>query len=132
MASPRPSAVLRTALRYAAALFGVGALGGIAALVLSDGAHHLLPTALHPHVAALPLILIGLSYLCLLPGQKRQWRETAQGTLLSTAFILWGAEMLLTPSRWTTAMDIAVVTIFVVDLGTIVLGQLRQPGQGTV
>jgi hypothetical protein len=40
--------------------------------------------------------------------------------------VLWGSEQFLAASRWVTLMDSAVITIFVVDLGLIVLDHLKR------
>lgn len=111
--------------RWLTTLFFGLALVGIAALLLSDSWHRLRPSALHPRMAALPLILIGLAYACLQFSARRSRRELAQGLALGTAFLLWGIEQLLPPSPWVTLMDCLVVTIFVVDLSFIIVEHLR-------
>jgi len=111
--------------RWLATLFFGLALAGIAALLLSDAWHRLRPSALHSRMAALPLIMIGLSYACLQFSARRSRRELAQGLALGTAFLLWGGEQLLPPSPWVTLMDCLVVTIFVVDLSFIIAEHLR-------
>lgn len=111
--------------RWLTTLFFGLALVGIAALLLSDAWHRLRPSALHPRLAALPLILIGLSYACLQFSARRSRRELAQGLALGTAFLLWGVEQLLPPSSIVTLMDCLVVTIFVVDLSFIIVEHLR-------
>ena len=45
---------------------------------------------------------------------------------LGLAFVLWGAEQLLPVSRWVTAMDCLVVTIFVIDLSLITIEHLKR------
>ena len=77
-------------------------------------------------MAALPLMLIGLSYVCLQFSARRTRRELAQGLALGTAFLLWGGEQLLPPTPLVTVMDGAVVTIFVVDLSFIIMEHLKR------
>jgi hypothetical protein len=100
------------------------ALATVGTLVVSDLAHGLRPTGLHSSLAALALIMIGASYVSLQIISRRPRHELVKGILLGGAFALWGIEQLLPAGRWTTAMDTAVIAIFVVDLGMIILNGL--------
>jgi hypothetical protein len=73
------------------------------------------------------LILIGCSCACLQLISRRPRQELVKGILLGSAFALWGVEQLLPTGRWTTAMDTAVISIFVVDLGMIIINGLERP-----
>lgn len=109
-------------------------LASLAALVMllaSDTTHRLRFTRTHQQAGALALILIGSSYICLQLSAKRPWTEMLKGTLLGLAFLLWGAEQLLPSSPLVTAMDTAVVTIFVVDLSLIIIEHLRRKDHET-
>ena len=55
--------------------------------------------------------------------------EKTKGILLGLAFVLWGAEQLLSTSIWVTVMDSLVITIFVVDLALIIMEHLRHKDQ---
>jgi hypothetical protein len=103
------------------------AMATVGILVVSDAAHGLRLTSLHSHLGALALIMIGASYVNLQIISRRPRHELVKGILLGSAFALWGMEQLLPPSRWTTAMDTAVIAIFVVDLGMIILNGLERP-----
>jgi len=103
------------------------ALVTIGILVVTDVAHGLGPTILHSRLGAVALILVGSSYVSLQIISRRPRNEFVKGILLGSAFALWGGEQLLPASRWTTAMDTAVVAIFVVDLGKIIFDELRRP-----
>jgi hypothetical protein len=100
------------------------ALGTIVLLVISDAAHGLRFTALHSRLGAFALIMIGLSHVSLQIVSGRPRGELVKGILLGGAFALWGTEQFLPPSRLVTAMDTAVVAIFVVDLAMIILNGL--------
>jgi hypothetical protein len=102
------------------------ALLGIAALLLFDTLNHLRLTPVHQRLGALSLMLIGFSYIMLQLSARRRWNEMLKGVLLGTAFLLWGCEQLLPPSPLVTAMDGAVIAIFVVDLSLIILEYLRR------
>jgi hypothetical protein len=96
-------------------------------LAVTDVAHGLQPTGLHSHLGALALIMVGSSCVSLHVVSRRPRRDLAKGIILGAAFVLWGIEQLLPASRWTTAMDTAVIMIFVVDLGLIILDGLGRP-----
>jgi hypothetical protein len=109
----------------------LSALATIATLLVSDGIHRLKPTSVHQHVGAFSLILIGFSYVCLQLSAQRPRGEMLKGVLLGVAFLLWGCEQLLPPSNLVTAMDTAVVTIFVADLSLIIFQHLRRKDHET-
>ncbi len=113
-------------LRWLCALLFLSALVGIAVLLVSDAARHYSFAAVHQRVAAFPLLLIGLSYICLQLSATRPRGEMLKGVLLGLAFVLWGGEQLLPPTALVTVMDGAVVTIFVVDLALIIAEYLRR------
>lgn len=77
-------------------------------------------------MGALPLILIGLSYMSFQLSVELGRSEKAKGLLLGLAFVLWGTEQLLPPSAWVTVMDSLVITIFVVDLALIIIEHLKR------
>lgn len=109
----------------------LAALAALAILLISDGMHRLTFTPIHQQAGALALMLIGSSYIGLQLSLKRRWSEMLKGILLGTAFLLWGGEQLLPASRLVTAMDTAVVTIFVLDLGLIITEHLRRKDHET-
>ncbi len=47
-----------------------------------------------------------------------------RGILLGIAFVFWGGEQLLPSSSLVTVMDSIVITIFIVDLGLIIVEHL--------
>jgi hypothetical protein len=103
------------------------ALATIGILIVTDMAHGLRFTSLHSHLGAVALIMIGSSYVSLQVISRRSRDERVKGILLGSAFALWGIEQLLPPGRWTTAMDTAVIAIFVADLAMITLNGLERP-----
>jgi hypothetical protein len=113
-------------LRGLSLLLFLLAVGGIIVLLTSDVSHGLRLTAFHQQSSALALVLIGASYISLQLSAKRRWNEKLKGIFLGFAFVLWGSEQFLPASRMVTLMDSAVITIFVVDLGLIILDYLRR------
>ena len=99
-------------------------------LVISDTLNQLRPTLLHRQAGALAFVLIGASYVSLQFSGRRPWHERLKGVLLGVAFLFWGSGQFLSPSPWVTAMDTAVVLIFVIDLSLIIVERLRGNPQG--
>jgi hypothetical protein len=113
-------------LRSLSLLLFVLAVGGLIVLLTSDVFHSLRLTSFHQQSSAVALILIGASYISLQLTLKRRWSEKLKGVALGFAFVLWGSEQFLPASRMVTLMDSAVITIFVVDLGLIILDYLKR------
>jgi hypothetical protein len=116
---------MRKMLRGGSALLFLLALAGITVLWESDARHAFGLTPLHQQVGAWALILIGSSYILLQLAVRRRGGEALKGIALGAAFVLWGGEQFLAPGPAVTAIDSVVITIFVVDLSLIVIGQLR-------
>jgi hypothetical protein len=112
-------------LRSLSALCFLSALVALAILLISDISSQLDWTSVHHHAGSLAFILIGASYVILQFHPRRRFKEILKGLPLGVAFLLWGFEQLLPPSRWVTLMDTLVVLVFVTDLGFIILQRLR-------
>jgi hypothetical protein len=109
-----------------ATLFGC-ALGALLTLLVSDGYNYFQYTAFHRKAGAWSFMLIGLSYIALQFRAKQAAAETVKKLLLGMGFTLWGAEMFL-PQGWlATAVDTAVIVIFVVDLSLLIVQRLARP-----
>jgi len=112
-------------LRVLSLILFLSALAGLAVLLISDALHGLQLTPFHQQSEAAALIFIGASYICLQLSGAQRWNEKMKGIFLGLAFVLWGGEQFLPASRLVTLMDSAVITIFVVDLGLIILDRLK-------
>ena len=95
-------------------------------LLISDAMNALAPTAVHHCAGALAFILIGSSYVALQISLQRPSAEKAKAILLGIAFLFWGSGQFLPPSLFATAMDTAVVVIFVIDLSLIIVENLKR------
>jgi hypothetical protein len=113
-------------LRSLSLLLFILAVGGIIVLLTSDVSSALRLTSFHQQSSAVALILIGASYISLQLSAKRRWHGKLKGVFLGFAFVLWGSEQFLPASQVVTLMDSAVITIFVVDLGLIILDHLKR------
>ena len=110
---------------FSAVLFFL-ALAGIAVLLVFDTVNRLEYTPVHQRTGALTFMLIGASFISLQLSFGRPFRERRKQLALGVAFFLWGGEQFLPPGPWVTAVDSAVVLIFVVDLSLIIVERLKQ------
>jgi len=76
--------------------------------------------------SAIPLIVIGLSYLSLIFTVPRTWGQRFLGVLVSVAFIFWGAEQFMNDVRWISLIDDIVVFLFVLDLSIVIRKNLAE------
>lgn len=117
---------MTTLFRWLSTLLFVSALLAVATLLVSDATSALTLTELHRRAGALSFMLIGASYVALQLSVRRPRGEKLKAILLGTAFLFWGSGQFLPPSLFATAMDSAVVVIFVVDLSLIIIENLKR------
>jgi hypothetical protein len=115
-----------TLFRLLSAILFVSAIAAMLTLLVSDALNALSPTSLHRGAGALAFMLIGSSYVALQISLRRPRSEKLKAILLGTAFLFWGSGQFLPPSLFATAMDTAVVVIFVVDLSLIIIETLKR------
>jgi hypothetical protein len=114
-------------LRMLCGVFFMAAVGALSWLLLPDLWENFQPSPRHAQAGALALMLVGLSFICLQLGSVERRRETLKRLLLGLAFVLWGGEQFLPPGPAATAVDSAVIAIFVIDLGLVIAGRLEKP-----
>jgi len=126
-------------LRSAAGVLALAALLGSAALLLNDAAPQLIafgkvvvamaPRAWalldHAPLSALPLLLVGGSYIALQGLLRPAPIELLKRLMLGSAFLLWGIVQLMPPSIVATDLGDLVIALYVLDLGIIVQAELR-------
>jgi hypothetical protein len=115
---------MNTLLRSLSGVFFLLALMALAFLVLSDVRLGFQTNGFHPRAEALALIFIGASFVCLQMRAGVRSKTRLKSILLGLAFVLWGLEQFLAPGPGVNAIDCAVITIFVVDLGLVIKGSL--------
>jgi hypothetical protein len=103
---------------------------GIIVLALLSGVVLLLSDVVstpfsHTPVSASPLLLIGVAYLIFQLLTRPKPLDLFKACIVSLAFILWGVDQLL-PSGWfATLLGDIVITLYVIDLGWMMLERLR-------
>ena len=140
---------MATVFRFLSVTLLVAALAAMLTLLADDAVSALRLTSLHQRAGALSFLLIGASYLLLqfaepragapssssarfddtLPARRvgtRRSREKLKAIFMGLGFIFWGSASLLPPGPCVTAMDTAVVLIFVLDLSLIILDNLKR------
>jgi len=117
---------MTTLFRWLSTVLFVSAIAAMLTLLVADVLNALSPTKLHHHAGALAFMLIGSSYVALQISLHRPPMEKIKAILLGMAFLFWGSGQFLPPSLFATAMDTAVVVIFVVDLSLIIFENLKR------
>jgi hypothetical protein len=80
----------------------------------------------HAPVSAAPLLFIGAAYLSFQVLTRPKPLDLFKAVILSSAFILWGIDQLL-PLGWgATILGDVVITLFVLDLGWMMIDRLKQ------
>lgn len=136
----RPRPPLEELLRWAARVLAWVAILGSAALLLSDAAPQLgvvvkfIATMArrawslfdHAPLSALPLLLVGGSYIALQGLLRPAPVELLKRLMLGSAFLLWGIVQLMPPSALATQLGDLVIALYVLDLGIIIEAELRE------
>ncbi len=130
---------LERLLRCAASLLTVGALLASGVLLLNDATPQLidfvkLVAAMasrawamvgHAPLSAMPLLLVGGSYVALQGLLRPAPILLMKRLLLGAAFLLWGIVQLMPPSVIATDLGDLVIALYVFDLGIIIQAELR-------
>ena len=98
---------------------------GIAALLIFDGLNGLQLTQVHRDLGAWSFMLIGASYVVVLLSSRKSFNAQRKEFALGIAFILWGCEPFVPSGSWATAIDAAVIAIFVIELAAAILARLK-------
>ena len=92
------------------------------ALLTSDVVFTALP---HAPAEASPLLFIGTAYLGLQALLRPKPLDLFKALIISSAFILWGVDQLLPGGRVATTLGDVVVTLYVLDLGWVMIDRLK-------
>jgi hypothetical protein len=76
--------------------------------------------------SAIPLILIGLAFASFQFSSPRTLGQMLLGLAVAAAFVLWGIEQFMPNQNIVSAIDDVVVFLFVLDLGIVICGSLRE------
>jgi len=101
------------------------ALVGGALLLGNDAILHSFSGLPHAPVSAAPLLLIGAASLGFQVLTRPKLLDLFKALLISMAFILWGIDQLLPASWLTTTVGDVVITLYVIDLGWMMIDRLR-------
>jgi len=103
------------------------ALASALVVLALDSFHFLAPDFLPWRLkSAFPLMFIGISYGCLQFTLLRSAKEFALSMAVSVAFILWGVEQFVQDAAVALLIDDVVMFLFVLDLGVVIRGHLKQ------
>ena len=99
----------------------LGLIAGVA-LLTNDVILTILP---HAPVSAAPLLFIGAAYLGFQVLIRPKPLDLFKALIVSSAFILWGVDQLLPGGRFATTLGDVVITLYVVDLGWVMIDRLK-------
>ena len=94
-------------------------------LLLFDFFPQLLPLITHSSISALPLLLIGVAYLCLQARLRPPPLELVKRAMLASAFILWGVDQLLPAGAAATTLGDVVIVLYIIDLALMMRDTLN-------
>ena len=83
----------------------------------------------HAPLSAAPLLFIGVAYLGFQMIIRPSPLDLFKALIVSSAFILWGVDQLLPAGWFATTLGDIVITLYVVDLGWMMLDRLKQSHQ---
>ena len=99
----------------------LGLIAGIA-LLTNDVFFTILP---HAPISAAPLLFIGVAYLGFQVLIRPNPLDLFKALIVSSAFILWGIDQLLPGGRFATTLGDVVITLYVLDLGWVMIDRLK-------
>lgn len=99
------------------------ALGAGLLLLAKDLFLTMLP---HAPVSAAPLLLIGAASLGFQALNRPKLLDLLKALIVSSAFILWGIDQLLPSGGVATTLGDVVITLYVLDLGWVMIDRLKQ------
>jgi len=99
----------------------LGLIAGVA-LLTNDVFFTILP---HAPISAAPLLFIGAAYLGFQVLIRPKPLDLFKALMVSSAFILWGVDQLLPGGRVATTLGDVVITLYVLDLGWVMIDRLK-------
>ncbi len=75
---------------------------------------------------AAPLLCVGIAYLGWLAVDRRPITDLIMQSLIATAFILWGVDLLMPAGQWATFVGAVVIAIYVFDLAWLMERNLHK------
>jgi len=79
----------------------------------------------HAPISAAPLLFIGAAYLGFQVLIRPKPLDLFKALIVSSAFILWGVDQLLPGGRVATTLGDVVITLYVLDLGWVMIDRLK-------
>jgi hypothetical protein len=113
---------LGRAHRVVPVVLGSVTLLTVGTLVVWDLDPALFPARAHDILAAIPLVLIAISYLVYQTAHRPPAQEFAKAILLAIAFLFWAANQLWPNSPQATLFNDIAVALFVLDVFLVIVG----------
>jgi hypothetical protein len=103
-------------------LLGSVTLLTVGTLIVWDVNPALFPARAHNVLAAIPLVLIAISYLVYQTAHRPPAKEFAKAMLLAIAFLFWAANQLWPDLPQATLFNDIAVALFVLDVFLVIVG----------
>jgi hypothetical protein len=103
-------------------VLGSATLLSVGALIAWDVNPAIFPAKAHDILAAIPLVLIAISYLVYQTAHRPPAKEFAKAMLLAIAFLFWAANQMWPDLPQATLFNDIAVVLFVLDVFLVIVG----------
>lgn len=80
------------------------------------------------YISAVPLLLIGVSFLVAQLILRPRWTDLLKNILLAATFILWSVVQLMEQNSLSKKLGDVVIALYVVDLAWVILASVDPSG----
>lgn len=119
-----PLTILKNAFRWIACGLAVLSVAASIGLLVGDAGIGTLPRLWTAAASAVPLLLVGTSFLIVQPIIRPRLVELLKNVLLAAAFLLWGIVQLMPKNTMSVRLGNVVIALYVLDLAWVTLGTL--------
>jgi len=113
---------LNLAMRWIACGMAILALGACLAMLIGNEKPKLFSMISLAALSAVPLLLVGASFLMLQVAIRPRWVELLKNGLLGGTFLLWGTIQLMPSNATSLRLGNIVIGLYVLDLAWVILG----------
>jgi hypothetical protein len=114
--------ILNTILRWISYGLAVLALAASLGLLIGDAGIGTLPRLSTAATTAVPLLLVGTSFLFVQPIIRPRLVELLKNVLLAASFLLWGVVQFMPQNTMSVRLGNVVIALYVLDLAWVTLG----------
>ncbi len=116
--------ILNNTFRWISYALAVLALAASVGLLIGDTGVGPLPPGMTAATSAIPLLLVGTSFLFVQPVIRPRLIELVKNVLLASTFLLWGVVQLMPQNATTARLGNLVIALYVLDLAWMTIGSV--------